>query len=818
MLPDLHPDRFQSLLELFSRLQLGYGFFALAAVLAALSFVVVYEWQPTMRNYVQGEVAETDIASPITFSFHDAEATRLQREAVEQAQPLICVLNLEPAERLHRRVTELFTSINRAQSPADIDTLRLALSDETGEEISTRLFSLLLDPEIQALAGNNVLPWLEQRMRAGMVSDSRALFSYTGGVIVRDLNSGEIISRMAASEVTDVRNAMLDLSVHVRNLPASAQTRRLLTSLFSGFITATLTPNFEATAQSAAEAAKMVSPVVQQIMADEVIVRQGERISQEQLAKLQALWVREAGKFKPELFFGVFLCAALLCAGFFYSSTGQKLPRFSQKELLFIASLLAFFTVLAKAFLLLGTALAASNPVISTVTQAFAVPVAGAAGLAVMVSASKRYFITCLLLALFCTLVNKGGLTLFVFYFMSSMLGAWLIIDIQTRKEMGKKLLMLLPGLALIWLASTLAQGGDAARFMPEFAAVLLGGLLSMTLIFALSPLIELIFGFTTRFALMELMNQEHPILRQMMFDAPGSYHHCLIVSAMVEVAAKAIGANSLLCKVGALYHDIGKVEKPQYFVENQFHIPNPHDKLAPTMSALVLISHVRRGVELAQKYRLGKEITDIIREHHGNRVMHYFYQKAVDQKALDQNQPGWQNVQLEDFCYDGPRPQSREAALVMLADVVEASSRTLDDPTPSRIKTHVHRMIRSVFADGQLNAVDMTFKDLEQVEDNFTLILIGMFHKRIEYPGKGQPKAEQHALIIGSEPATALPALPNAAPDATSDAATDVLTDSLPEDEYHVSKWLDSVEEYDDMMRKKIQRRSGQNTPGEQN
>jgi putative nucleotidyltransferase with HDIG domain len=216
------------------------------------------------------------------------------------------------------------------------------------------------------------------------------------------------------------------------------------------------------------------------------------------------------------------------------------------------------------------------------------------------------------------------------------------------------------------------------------------------------------------------------------MMNLPGTYHHSLVVSNLVEAGAGAIGANSLLCKVAALYHDIGKISRPEYFVENQFGGPNPHDKLSPAMSALILFAHVKQGVELAEEYRLGREISDVIQQHHGTRGAMYFYNKAV--------QMG-ENPDLQDYSYPGPRPQSKEAALVMLADAVEASSRLLVDPTPARIRAHVTKIVKGVYAEGQLDESDLTFRDLNKLIEQFVRIITGQFHQRIAYPDAQKPK-----------------------------------------------------------------------------
>jgi putative nucleotidyltransferase with HDIG domain len=203
----------------------------------------------------------------------------------------------------------------------------------------------------------------------------------------------------------------------------------------------------------------------------------------------------------------------------------------------------------------------------------------------------------------------------------------------------------------------------------------------------------------------------------------------------MADAVASEIGANHLLARVCGYYHDIGKIDKAQYFIENQQFGKNKHDKLAPSMSALILIGHVKNGVEMAKKYRLGKPIIDTIRQHHGTSLIEYFFEKAKNQK-LDMDA----TINPADFRYPGPKPQTVEAGIVMIADVVEAASRTLDDPTPARIQGLVQRLINKIFSDGQLDNCEITLKDLHNIAKRFNQILSGIHHHRIKYPDKNQP------------------------------------------------------------------------------
>lgn len=736
ILPDGQRKKISGAIEWLRNNQLGPGFWGLLAILLVMSFAVTFEWGMRPRTYVQGEIAESDIMADRSFNFRDSEATRARREAVQKAQPVICTLNLAPADDMIRKIKDWFLEATRSQDhPVEMERLRMAIAEELGEDINPRQILLMSNPDFQAVMNNNMLPWMQERLRDGVIDDMRKLSGYTGGVIIRNLESGMETVLSDTRNLSDIKDLQLDLDNRVRGLAVNMTSKRLIVMLLGNMAMSTLTINDEATRQNAADAAKAVQTVVQHVAEGEIIVRQGEKISAEQLVKLNALWKRNADRFKTGRFLGLMGVSLLLSIGLFFSPSGRKMSFVRQKDLLFIGVLMLFMVLLAKAFYLVGDVFSGLSFTVGA--QAYAVPVAGAAGLAALTLTTKRHYTTSLLLAIVCAIISKGGLGLFFFYFMSSMLCAWLVVDTQSRKEVVWAIIPLTIGLLLIWLPSTLLQGGESNRFLAEGTAVMLGSFLSIIIIFALSPLVEMIFGFTTRFVLMELMNQEHELLQNLMLEAPGTYHHSIIVANMAELAAKSIGAHSMLCKVGGIYHDVGKTDKAEYFIENQFKMANPHDRLTPAMSALVLISHVKRGVELATQYRLGPEITDIIRQHHGTSLIRYFYHKAKMSNP---------SVSAEEFRYAGPKPQSREAALIMLADVVEASSRTLEEPTPSRIRAHVEKIVKGVFAEGQLDSTELTFKDLDKVTDSFVIVLTGIFHKRIEYPEKVPPKPQIEA------------------------------------------------------------------------
>jgi hypothetical protein len=228
----------------------------------------------------------------------------------------------------------------------------------------------------------------------------------------------------------------------------------------------------------------------------------------------------------------------------------------------------------------------------------------------------------------------------------------------------------------------------------------------------------------------MELSDLNRPLLKRLIIEAPGTYHHSLMVGNLVEAVAGEVRANGLQARVGAYYHDIGKLTKPAYFFENKGENINKHEKLTPRMSALILASHVKEGVELARSEKLPRIIIDAVREHHGTTVMAYFYQKALEYDSRD-------TVNIEDFRYPGPRPSSKETALIMLADSAEAAVRSLESPTAPKIRSIVQRIIEARMNDGELDESGLTLNDIAAVREKFIQLLTGVFHMRIPYPAQ---------------------------------------------------------------------------------
>lgn len=324
-----------------------------------------------------------------------------------------------------------------------------------------------------------------------------------------------------------------------------------------------------------------------------------------------------------------------------------------------------------------------------------------------------------------------------------SLVAIFSVTQLRQRFDLGRAGLFVSLVQMVMVLAHAAIEGGNWHLWVENGAWAGIGGVTAAVISIGLLPYVEGIFGITTMFKLMELANPTHPLLRQLLLKAPGTYHHCIFVGNLGEAAAEAIGADPLLVRVGAFYHDIGKTKRPYFFIENQLGISNQHDRISPRLSTLVITSHVREGIELAREHHLPTAIQDFIAQHHGKSLVSYFYHQAMQSETPQQ-------VQEEHFRYPGPRPKTKEVAIVMLADAVEASVRALNKPTPDTIEATVRKIVQSRLADGELAESPLTLQDIEIITATFNRIVQGLFHTRIEYPDQllGELKQQEKRKI----------------------------------------------------------------------
>jgi len=478
-------------------------------------------------------------------------------------------------------------------------------------------------------------------------------------------------------------------------------------------------------------AAQQIKPVLYVIKKGEMLLREGERVTPLQLRKLEAMEGQADAHQVPLAGSGAvaLLTAILIIQYQVRLKRRMEFAKYGNKDLLFLSCIMVSFIIVVKISTTLPEAWFLGLPLSRPVSPVgFGIPLAAGAMIVCLFMGRETALIFALALALCTSMLLQGGLETFIYFILSCTMASWWLQDCRERKiiiKTGAKLGLLNAFLAVV---IDVYMGTASWNTLPfDLTVAFLGGIGAGIITAGMAPVVEMVFHYTTDITLLELANLDRPILRRLMLEAPGTYHHSMVVGSLVEAAASEIGANPILAKVCGYYHDIGKLKQPLYFIENQSYGRNRHDKLAPSMSALILIAHVKNGVEIAREHKLGQVIIDTTQQHHGTSLISYFYEKAKAIKGEDA-------VNIDDFRYPGPRPQTREAGLVMLADVVEAASRTLENPTPSRIQGLVQNLINKIFSDGQLDYCELTLKDLHRIARSFNKILNGIHHHRIEY------------------------------------------------------------------------------------
>jgi putative nucleotidyltransferase with HDIG domain len=467
-----------------------------------------------------------------------------------------------------------------------------------------------------------------------------------------------------------------------------------------------------------------------------MLVREGDPIQADDLIKLRALETLQTRENTPMMVTGWILAVGLILLVLYDFSTKnirKIIP--TNKDLLFSALVIVATALLLRISVFVTGSLESSFSGIPATSYYYLFPVAAGAILIRIMLNSEMALVFSVIVSYLSAILLDNSLFFFIYVFAGSIVGAHSVARCEQRSTLIKGGLAVGLINVLIILFHEMASGEALTRTillqtLTTCGFGFIGGILSAFVVLALTPIVEIMFAYTTDFKLLELANSDQPILQNLIIQAPETHSHSVIIANLVEAAARAISANPILAKVAAYYHDIGKIRKPTYFIENQKGAENPHNKLTPSMSSLILLSHVKDGVAMARANRLGQKIVDIIQQHHGTSLISYFYQKAKEREN-----PGVQEIDEKDYRYPGPKPQTKEAGIVMLADAVEAASRTLSDPTPSRIKGLIDQIITKIFTDGQLDECELTLKDLHQIGDSFNRILIAIFHQRIGYP-----------------------------------------------------------------------------------
>ncbi|CAM2830998.1 HDIG domain-containing metalloprotein [Paenibacillus sediminis] len=544
----------------------------------------------------------------------------------------------------------------------------------------------------------------------------------------------EIVSRLMNDQITDAQTARAKVAELVSTSSLSQRTsREVVQELARLVITANKFYDEEAT-KEARVLARENTPTVY-IEKGDVLVKKGQIITQEIYTLLDENdLLQNEVNYWPE--FGLFIFSFILTFGLFMyirqSGTQGKQFKYSNSQLLMLVMIFAITLISMYLVSMLQTE---SRPGIGYVAPASI----GVMLITLLLDSSIAFVCAIVISILASIILNVRQGQIFDFYYgffavVVSFASIFAIHRASQRSSILKAAIMVCLFGSLSVVALMLIGSGqwDQTSFLYSVGFAFAGGLLTAILVIGLMPFFEGTFGILSALKLVELSNPNHPLLRKLLTETPGTYHHSIMVGNLSEAAAEAIGANGLLCRVGSYYHDIGKTKRPSYFIENQTNIENPHDAIDPKLSKSIIIAHARDGVEMLKDYKIPKPIRDIAEQHHGTTLLHYFYHKALTQAEEKGIEPDFTE---DDFRYPGPKAQSKEAAVVGIADSVEAAVRSLRNPTVDQVESMIEKIIKSRLDDHQFNECDITMKELDIVAQTLKESVMGIFHSRIEYP-----------------------------------------------------------------------------------
>jgi hypothetical protein len=685
-------------------------------------------------RYREGDIARERVVAPddLRIQKDDITLRREQEEAALAVPPVFVVDQRARTDALERWAAFQERALAVVSDPAVAPAERAEKLKLLGVPLDAPAAEALSAPGRARRALTELGPWLAEALAAGIVAEKRGGFILGYRNVV--LREGDLEESVPATRFLERREALERTERHARTaFGADARGVTLVMALAGPFLVPTVSYDRAETEWRRTNAKSAVPDVVGLVKKDELIVDANERVSREAVLKLRSLRNLEASRMTRTEHLYPPLARMLLMLLFiaaFATYLRMELPGVFSDN-----GMLAMFTVLT--MVVLGCVVAIVN--LAGLSE-FAVPLA----LAPLVVASLMEKRPALVFTLMLSVLVMALAELRAPFVAVAMMGGVTAVYSVQRLRHRWHFVRAFFAISLANLAAILAW--DLARTTPWPGMLndglwgLLSALFATAVAFGLLPLVEQVFRLTSDITLLELSDLNRPLLRRMQLEAPGTYHHSMVVGSLAEAAAEAIGANSLLSRVQAYYHDIGKLAKPEYYAENEpASSRSRHEKLTPSMSALVVKSHIAEGLELARKQHLPRAVRAAIPEHHGTMVMAFFYHKALE------TDPG---ARREDYSYPGPRPRSKETAILMLADGVEGASRALAEPTPSRIRGLVQRIIDERVRDGQLDSCNLTLQELARIRESFIPVLTAIFHVRAPYPTtqKPAPKRELDA------------------------------------------------------------------------
>jgi len=734
-----------------------FGWIVFVVLVFGISLIVSFHVDYLPPNMQVGRVAPKDIKADQNYEIVDDRATEINRnEAMKSVAPVFD-FDENILGEIDQNIHEAFQqSRETIQKLGDVDEVQNILLTTVGLQPTDDQVHALMQDEFSVDTEFMLRNLMRQTMSQMIVASHSDLSNAeSSGITLRYVqkvkanssgeNEAELKDISAVKDLSSVQTAMLDRAKQSTKEKGKAIQPSQVFEIASRLVRPNLSFDAVETELRRARAMGNVRNVIIKVQSGESIIRSGDRYEPHHLVILEGIRKQKSETSFLTKFFGTAMFVSiLLLITFAFSKRFVRKFNPTREDLYFLGGVLIMLLLSVRIAAALSSAFRDLLPFdVSVQVLYYAIPVAAGAMLTRYILNSEISLVFAIVASALTGMFLEGDLDLSIYFLISSIAAASAIAHVERRSAILRAGVVVGAVNASVVLAIKLVTVVSVTNVLNlpnifmNMGLAFTGGLLASIFVMVLAPIAEMLFDYVTDIKLLELGNLNHPLLKEMIVKAPGTYHHSQLVAVLAEAAAAEIGGNPLLARVGSYFHDVGKMRKPSYFIENQQGGENRHDKLAPSMSALIIASHVKDGLDLAREYKLPKRIADFIPQHQGTKLISFFYNKAVEQAQL-----AGTTVDEKDYRYPGPRPQTREAGIILLSDGVEASVRAIPEKTPAKIQAMVQKIINKNFTEAQLDECDMTLKDLHVIAETFIRVLVGIYHQRIEYPEVEEKRA----------------------------------------------------------------------------
>ncbi|QTL97969.1 HDIG domain-containing protein [Iocasia frigidifontis] len=678
-----------------------------------ISFIIVIililtiDLFPSNVNLETGQVSKRDIEAPMTITYVDEEKTAELKSIAAESAGRVYEEDRNIENRIEKDINGLFKQIKELRDEETaVDEEMTAVDGKNREEL------------IKDIEAN--YPVITLETIEILLETPPDLFNELEQRSVNTIKL-KLKERIHPEDLPEIREELVQ---EVMAMDLNKEYRLVLANIVETMIRPNMIFDEEATKKKQEEAVKKVVPYKHTIKQGEMIIRKGDIVTSEDIKELEALGLQRPQINYLSIFGIVTIILTLIVMACLYFYKYQPDVWEAQPKIILLQLLVIIVLIIAKIIDII--------PAVNYFHLPYLVPVAIASILTTVLISTDVAVVLTVFISFLVAIIFNNDYNIALTGFIGGLVGIFSVSKLSQRNDLVRAGFNVSAVMVVLIMGLTFNSPFRGwLDLLGYISAGVINGVLVAILANGLLPYLENAFGLTSSVKLLELSNPSHPLIKRLLVEAPGTYHHCVIVGNLAETAADNIGADSLLARVGAYYHDIGKMKRPYFFIENYYAADNPHDKLSANLSALIIKSHVKDGVELAREFKLPESIIDIIRQHHGTNLIAYFYQQAIEETSEHDN------VEESDFRYDGPKPQTRESAVIMLADIVEAAirSKNFNKNNHNRIEGFVRELIRNKLIEGQLDESDLSLKELDIITESFVKVLTGIYHQRVEYP-----------------------------------------------------------------------------------